>query len=41
MRLVWVASLPLEVQDKTLKMAMRAFGEIRDIQLEKWSDAYC
>jgi len=41
LRRVRVASLPPEVENKTLKMALGAFGEIRDIQLEKWSDAYC
>jgi len=29
---VRVASLPPEVEDKTLKMVMGAYGEIRDIQ---------
>ena len=29
-----VASLPPEMEDKTLKMALGAFGEIRDIQPE-------
>ena len=40
MRRVRVASLPPEVEDKTLKMALGAFGEIRDIQTEMWSNAY-
>jgi len=35
-----VASLPPEVVDNTLKMALGAFGEIRDIQLEIWPNAY-
>jgi len=40
MRRVRVSSLPPEVKDKTLKMALSAFGEIRDIQQEMWSNAY-
>jgi hypothetical protein len=40
MRRVKVASLPPEAEDKTLKMAMGAYGEIRDIQPETWSYAY-
>jgi len=40
MRRVRVASLPPEVEDKTLKMALGAFGEIRDIQPEIWPNAY-
>jgi len=40
MRRVRVASLPPEVEDKTLKMVMGAYGEIRDIQPETWSNAY-
>ena len=40
MRRVRVASLPPEVEDKTLKMALGAFGEIRDIQPEMWSNSY-
>jgi len=40
MRQVRVASLPPEVEDKTLKMALGAFGEIHDIQPEMWSTAY-
>ena len=39
-RRVRVASLPSELEDKTLKMALGAFGEIRDIQPEIWSNAY-
>jgi len=40
MRRVRVASLTPEVEDKTLKMALGAFGEIRDILPEMWSNAY-
>jgi len=40
MRRVRVASLPSEVEDKTLKMALGAFGEVRDIQQEIWPNAY-
>ena len=39
MRRVRVASLPPEVEHKTLKMAMGAYGEIRDIQAEISSNA--
>ena len=35
-----VASLPPEVADCTLKMALGVYGEIRDIQAETWSNAY-
>ena len=34
MRRVRVANLPPEVADRTLKMALGAYGEIRDIQAE-------
>jgi len=40
MRRVRVASLPPEVNDKTLKMALGIFDEIRDIQPETWPNAY-
>jgi len=40
MRRVRVASLPPEVEDKTLKMALGALGEISDIQPEIWPNAY-
>ena len=40
MRRVRVASLPPEVEEKTSKMALGAFGEIHDIQPEIWSNAY-
>jgi hypothetical protein len=40
MRRVKVASLPPEVEDKVLKMALVAFGEIHDIQPEIWPNAY-
>jgi len=40
MRRVRVASLPPEMKDNTLKMAMGAYGEIRDIQPETLSNAY-
>ena len=39
MRRVRVASLPPDVEYKTLKMAMGAYGEIRDIQAEISSNA--
>jgi hypothetical protein len=35
-----MANLPPEVADRTLKMAVGAYGEIRDIQAEIWSNAY-
>jgi len=40
MRRVRVACLPPEVEDRALKMALGALGEIRDIQPEMWSNAY-
>ena len=40
MRQVRVARLLPKVGDKTLKMALGAFGELRDIQPEIWSNAY-
>jgi hypothetical protein len=40
MRRVRVANLHPEVADRTLKMALGAYGEIRDIQGETWSKAY-
>ena len=39
MRRLRVANLPPEVADRTLKMALGAYGEIRDIQAETWSNA--
>jgi hypothetical protein len=39
MQRVRVANLPPEVADRTLKMALGAYGEIRDIQAEIWSNA--
>ena len=38
-RRVWVANLTPEVADRTLKMALGAYGEIREIQAETWSNA--
>jgi len=40
MRRMRLASLPLELEDKTLKMALGAVGEIRAIQPEIWPNAY-
>jgi len=40
MRRVRVGSLPPEVEDKSLKVALYAFGEFRDIQREIWPNAY-
>ena len=40
-RRVRVANLSQEVADRTLKMALGAYVEIRDIQAEAWSNAYC
>ena len=40
MRRVRVASLPSEVEDKTLKMVLGEFGDIRDIQPEIWPNDY-
>jgi hypothetical protein len=39
MRRAKVANLPLEVEDKTLKLTLGAFGEIRDIRPEIWPNA--
>jgi hypothetical protein len=40
MRRVRLANLPPEVADRTLKMVLGAYGEIRDIPAETWSNAY-
>jgi hypothetical protein len=40
MREVRVVNLPPEVEDKTLKMTLGAFGEICDIQPEIWPNVY-
>ena len=40
MRRVRMASLPPEGEDKTSKMVLGAFGEIRDIQPEIMPNAY-
>ena len=40
MRRVRVACLPPGMEDRALKMALGAFGEIRDIQPEMWPNAY-
>jgi len=40
MRRVGVANLPPEVADRTLKTALGAYGEIREIQAETWSNSY-
>jgi hypothetical protein len=40
MRRMTVANLPLEVAERTLKTALGAYGEIRDIQAETWLNAY-
>jgi len=40
MRRVRVANIPPEVEEKTLKMAPGAFGEILDIQPEIWPNAF-
>ena len=40
MRRVRVACLPPEVEDRTLKMALSGYGEIRDIQPETWPNVY-
>jgi hypothetical protein len=40
MRRVRVACQPPEMEDTALKMALGAFGEIRDIQPEMWPNAY-
>jgi hypothetical protein len=39
-RRVKLANLPPEVADRTLKMALGAYGEIREIQTDTWSNAY-
>ena len=39
-RRVRVANLSPEVADRTLKMVLGAYGEIREIQAETWSNAY-
>ena len=40
MRRVRVTSLPPEVEDKTLKVTLGAFGKIHDIQQEIWPNTY-
>jgi hypothetical protein len=40
MKRVRVANLLPEVADGTLKMALGTYGDVREIQLETWSNAY-
>jgi hypothetical protein len=40
MRRMRIANLPPEVSDRTLRVAMGRYGEVRDIQEENWSRAY-
>jgi len=40
LRKVRIANLPPEVSDRNIRMALRQFGEIRDIQSDTWSNNY-
>ena len=40
MRKVRIAKLPAEVPDRTLRIALGKFGEVRDTQGETWSSVY-
>jgi hypothetical protein len=40
LRKVRIAKLPPEVSDRNIRMALRQFGEIRDIQSDTWSNNY-
>ena len=40
LRKIWIANLPPEVPDRTIRMALRQFGEIRDIHNDTWSNKY-
>jgi hypothetical protein len=40
LRKVRIANLPPEVADTNIRMALRQFGEIRDIRSDNWSQNY-
>jgi hypothetical protein len=40
LRKVRIANLPPEVSDRNIRMVLRQFGEIRDIQSDTWSSNY-